>query len=138
AIGHVSNGSDGHFDASFGQVIASQELSSIVRRMAREGYVNNEPANADFKYLTVLGIAQRKGNTLVFRNELYQQFALSSSQITLDPSPAGLSMSMAASPHGAYGFIKDTRLREIAESADRGGVLAYRVGNYRLALAGFG
>jgi hypothetical protein len=134
----LSSGADGHFDGSFGQVVASQALSTIVRRIVREGSSSNEPANADFKYLIVLGVAKRDGTKIVFRNLLYQQFASSSSQLAQDFVTQGTSMSIAISPLGSYDFMHDTRLKEIAESADRGGVLAYRVGNFRLALAGFG
>ncbi len=134
----LRSGRDDHFGALFGRVLAEPALKDIVSRLVRDGAVPNEPANRDFRYLQVLGIARREGNQLLFRNHLYAEFAQGSPQLTATQDAGRAGTTLVVPLDGACAFMRDAELAEIALSSYRGAVTAYNAGNYRLALAGFG
>jgi hypothetical protein len=137
AIARLKAGEDDHFTGIFSDVIAEKELTAIVRRMVQEGFVPNEPANANFKFLQVIGLATRDKARLVFRNPLYQQLAQASPQIRPEVA-VEVKAHLFALPDSAFNFIVDDQLREIVRAAHRGAITCYSSGSYRLSLAGFG
>lgn len=137
AIAELRSGELDHVGHLFGKILAEPKLASIVAGMVANEAIPNEPANPDYSYLQILGIAKRDGRTLVFRNALYAHVAAASPQLggnttTRERAPI-FSLTVVA-----FGKVQDARLREIALSAHTGGVAAYRGGSNRLALAGFG
>jgi hypothetical protein len=138
AITSLRNDQDNHFDGVFRHIIAEAGLTRLVSLMVRDGGIQNEPANADYKFLQILGIARRDGNFLVFRNRLYQEFASNSSQIIQDANNIQNPSPQIVPAQDAYLFMRSNELREIAYAMELGAVRAYNSGSYRLALAGFG
>ena len=138
AKARLINGDDPHVVNIFRKVINEESLRFIVARLLSSGQIPYEPANDDFKFLKIIGIAKQVGNKLEFRNKLYSEVASNSPQIS-DNAAVGV-----ARPHlfelneSSFNFIADTNTREIVFNAHRGAVLAYNVGSYRLSLTGFG
>jgi len=79
AAGSLSAGEHPHTQSVFREVIDDERLKSIVDAMVEAGSegVQNRPAQIDYQYLRVLGIARRseENNRLVFRNPLYTEIA---------------------------------------------------------------
>lgn len=138
AIALLRSGQNDHFEGVFKRVFAEAELISIVSALAKDGRINNEPANPNYRYLQVLGIAKREGAYLVFRNQLYQEFARSSSQLLQELNSTSILAPLIAPSEDVYSFMQSNELREIAYSMELGAVRAHNCGNYRLALVGFG
>jgi hypothetical protein len=137
AVEELQSGESDHVGHLFGKILAEPKLASIVTGMVASDAIPNEPANPDYSYLQILGIAKRDGRTLVFRNALYALVAAASPQLggntaTRERAPIFFLANVA------FSKVKDGRLREIALSAHTGAVAAYRGGSNRLALAGFG
>jgi hypothetical protein len=137
AIEELRSGESDHVGHLFGKLLAEPKLAAIVTVMVRNGAIPNEPANPDYRYLQVLGIAKRDGRNLVFRNAIYSYVATSSPQLggnagTQERAP------IFSLPSAAFDKVQNPKLREIASSAHTGAVAAYRGGSNRLALAGFG
>jgi len=126
-----------HLEHLFGKILAESDLSEIVMQMVRDGAAPNEAADPNHRFLQVLGIAQRDGTDLKFRNALYQYVASASPQLGGGASSALLAP-MFPLPIGSFDKVQDQQLREIAWSAHSGAVAAYRAQSNRLALAGFG
>ena len=145
ALEDLRNGSDDHLEAVFGKVFTDQRLSSVTARLVNVEGMPHEPANTDFRYLQVLGIAKRSESRLVIRNELYREFVASSSQLDASEPITGPAAGQALKqaqlfplPLDQFSHFSDLRLAEIAHSAYQGAVEAHRAGGFRLALAGFG
>lgn len=138
ALTSLKNGENDHFEHLFSRILAEKALSSVVATMVRDGGVQNQPADPNYRFLPVLGIAKREGDRLVFRNEIYRLFAQSSPQLTAENPPSASPMVLVVPPEDAYVFMKQDKLREIALSAEVGAVRSHNAGSYRLALTGFG
>jgi hypothetical protein len=137
AIEELRPGESDHVGHLFGKILAEPRLASIVAEMVTHKAIPNEPANPDYSYLQIHGIAKGDGRTLVFRNSLYSQVAGTSPQLgantgTRERAPIFFLSNIA------FAKVKNAQLREIAFSAHTGAVAAYRGGSNRLALAGFG
>lgn len=127
----------GHFESIFSPILSETELTELVSQMVVNGSVPNE-LNPNFRYLQVLGIAKREGTNLVFRNQLYLDFARNSSQIDQTRPVVNNASPIFTPLPEVYSFMKSNELREIASSMEQGAVRAHNRCNYRLALAGFG
>jgi hypothetical protein len=142
AVDELRSGADDHLENVFGKVFADQRLSPIAAGLAATSGVLNEPANNDFRYLQVLGVAKRSGNHLLIRNELYREFVAASSQLqataTSAIKPRTQPAALFALPEEEFSHFSDQNLAEIAFSAYQGAVESYRAQSFRLALAGFG
>jgi len=138
AIGNLTNGNIDHFNSVFGNLIAEPHLIEIVSRIIRDGSVHIEPGNPDFQFLQVIGIARREGNTLVFRNNLYAEFARTSPQLNEGPLVENRHNPLLIPIENSFVFMQSIQLREIAYSLELGAVRAFNAGNFRLALCGFG
>lgn len=134
----LREGQDDHFEGVFSRVLAEAELTRLVSMMVVNGRLQNEPANPNFRFLQILGIAKREGAYLVFRNRLYWEFARNSSQLIQSNNPAQNAYALIIPPEDAYSFLKSRELSEFAYSMEVGAVRSYNSGGYRLALAGFG
>jgi len=137
AVEELRSGESDHVGHLFGKILAEPKLASIVGGMVTNEAIPNEPANPDYSYLQILGIAKRDGRNLVFRNTLYAYVAGTSPQLggntgTRERAPVFFLTNVA------FGKVRNAQLREIALSAHTGAVAAYRGGSNRLALAGFG
>ncbi|GAB2466732.1 hypothetical protein GCM10011375_32480 [Hymenobacter qilianensis] len=133
-----SNGDDPHVVNIFRKVINDEDLRLIVARMISTGQVAYEPANDNFKFLKVIGIAKQSGNKLVFRNKLYSEVASNSPQISESPGLIVSGAHLFELTESSFSFITDNNTREIVYNAHKGAVLAFNVGSYRLSLTGFG
>ena len=131
-------GDSSHVEHLFGKVMAETELASIVSLMVKDGAAPNEAANSSYRYLQVLGIATRDGQTLKFRNSLYENIARTSPQLGGTESQGNQLVPMFPRTLGAFAKVSDPELREIAWSAHCGAIAAYKAHSNRMALAGFG
>jgi hypothetical protein len=127
----------GHFESIFGPILSEIELTELVSQIVVNGRIPNEPS-PNFRYLQVLGIAKREETDLVFRNQLYLEFARNSSQIDQTRPIVNNASPIFPPLLEVYSFMLSNELREIAFSMEQGAVRAHNQGNYRLALAGFG
>jgi hypothetical protein len=136
-IEELQSGQSDHIIDLFRKMLSDADLATIGARMARDGAAPLEAADPNFRYMQVLGLARRVAGTLVYRNELYSRIAASSPQLG---GTAALSTLAPMFPVAVAAFAKvqDAELREIAWSAHKGAVAAYRAGSNRIALAGFG
>lgn len=137
AIGFLGQGTSDHVSNLFGKILAEPKLADIVRLMVQNGKAPYEAADADYKYLRVLGIAALVGNELFFRNRLYREIAARSPQI-MGGAVVAERATIFFVLQSAFSKIRDSKLREIAASAHRGAVAAYNGGSNRMALAGIG
>ena len=113
AVEELQSGKSDHVGHLFGKILAEPKLASIVTGMVASDAIPNEPANPDYSYLQILGIAKRDGRTLVFRNALYALVAAASPQLggntaTRERAPIFFLANVA------FSKVKDGRLREIA------------------------
>jgi hypothetical protein len=106
--------------------------------MATNDRVPNEPADKDYQYLQVLGVAKRDGEHLVFRNSLYADVAKRSVQLRPEAAEIGGRAGFVHLQEEAFSFVNDAEYKEIALAAYNGGVDCINSGRYRLALVGFG
>lgn len=131
-------GSD-HLNSIFGVVIGDPTLSRIAASAAIAGQVLNDPANADYKFMTVIGLMRREKNNLIFRNLLYKNVALTSSQLRPEENQhRGIATHLYPIPITGFNFIVDDQYREICHAAYNGAVAAINAGSYRLAMVAFG
>jgi hypothetical protein len=134
----IVEGSD-HLDSLFRTVIQDAKLMQIASLATKRGFVQNDPANADFKFASVLGLMRRDEDKLVFRNDLYKRVSLGSPQLSAETQAAAEHFSrLYHKEENSFAFLGDAELREIALSAYNGAVSATNTGSYRLALVGFG
>lgn len=136
-IDELKSGQSDHIIDLFRKMLSEPELATIGARMVRDGAAPIEAADPNFRYMQVVGLGKRSGNTLVYRNRLYSQIAASSPQL------GGMTQSSMLAPMfplriEAFLKINNPELREIAWAAHKGAVAAYRAGANRIALAGFG
>ncbi len=126
-----------HIIDLFRKMLSEASLAGIGGRMVRDGAAQIEPADPDYRYMQVLGLARRSGAQLVFRNQLYAQIAASSPQLGGQAAAQALAPMFPVS-ESAFAKVQNAELREIAWAAHKGAVASYRGGANRLALAGFG
>jgi AAA-like domain len=139
ALELVVSGVDGHLESVFGTIIASTRLTEITISAASEGGCPNVPADADYRYLQVLGAVRRVAGRLVMRNEIYRSFVQHSSQLNLSAAPiSNISNGLIVLPEDNFSHMSSLELREIAYGSYRGSIYAANIGSYRLSLAGFG
>jgi hypothetical protein len=107
ALADIRAGGDHHIQRLFAKIVASTALRSIVSRMLTDGEVAVEPANPDFVYLEVLGVAARSGARLRFRNQLYEEAARGTPQLapTGATVPAQSSLRLYPYPPRYFSFI---------------------------------
>jgi len=127
-----------HLTGIFGAVMSDAKLTKIVNEVASNGRVANDPANADYRFLMVLGLLKREGSFLTFRNELYRRVACASPQLGGTGATTAIVSPMYTLPLGAFAFIGDPEYREICHSAYNGAVVAANAGHYRMTIVGFG
>lgn len=130
-----------HLRSIFRMVIADPELVDVVARVANDGSTPFRAGNHKDKFLEILGLMRVDAGVLTFRNQLYGHSARTMVQIPGAGAPAqqaALPGAVYDYPEDAFDFIVEPELREIAFAAQSGAVACYRVGAYRLALAGFG
>lgn len=137
-VAYLESGRDEHFSSLFSHIVGDASLCSIVNSLAYGSGIPNEPANYDFQYLEVLGLASIEDERLVIRNEFYRRIARASSQLRTVPGPAPAAQFLIPIPESDFAYMSDRYLAEIAYNAYRGAVVAYGERAYRLALAGFG
>jgi len=139
SIDGIVNGDDGHCERLFSRVFEDERLIRVVDQLVRTTSVAYQPANADFRYLQVIGVARRETTSLVFRNDLYRDVAARSPQIAGSATAAiqGAPV-LFALPPTAFDFMKSVELRDVVLGSHSGAVRSYNDGAYRLALAGFG
>jgi hypothetical protein len=130
-------GQSDHIVDLFRKMLSDPELAAIGARMVRDGAAPLEAADPNYRYMQVLGLARRSGSNLVFRNRLYSEIAAASPQLG-GTAPAPNLAPMFPVSKVAFAKVRDAELREIAWSAHKGAVAAYRAGSNRIALAGFG
>ena len=142
ALRALRSGLDDHFEGVFGRVFAETNLAEAVKSMVRDGSAAMSPADADSKYLQTIGVARRDGRRLVFRNDIYRDFAAASPQLVDNTTPvptAGLiPIRLLGTAAESFGVVVDLRLREFAEANVQAATLAYNAGAFRPALVGFG
>lgn len=138
AIERLKLGDNDHVSRLFAPVLEDERLVEIVTRLSSTGEIANEPANADLRYLQVLGVARRDGQKLVFRNKLYAEIARNSPQFRPGEAINPRNAAIFHLPDSAFDFMHEVKLAEIARSSHRGSVSAYHGGSHRLALVGFG
>jgi hypothetical protein len=136
-IDSLQSGGSDHVIDLFRKMLSEPSLAAIGERMVRDRAAPMEADDPDFRYMQVLGLARRLGTNLVFRNQLYARIAAASPQLGGTMSTQTLAPMFPVSLT-AFGNVGDVELREIAWSAHKGAVAAYRAGANRLALAGFG
>ena len=138
----LRTGANAHFESVFGPVLASAALTEMTRRLVEEPErgIAVDPASADGRYLSVLGLAGRQEGRLVIRNKLYLEFALASPQLALGDAPAVASaqITLVAASTKAFDPLVDDRLREIASSNERAAIECYNSRCFRNALVAFG
>lgn len=128
-----------HLSGIFRTILAEPDLAAIAARAATDGYVANDPANPDFKFMTTVGLLKRDGQRLIFRNMLYQQVASSSRQLRPEaPLPAAAGSTFFKLDSAGFDFVQDVEYREICLSAFNSAVDSANAGNYRMAIVGFG
>lgn len=127
-----------HISNLFRRVLSDEALSRITSAAATGEEIPISPGNEDQRFLVILGVMERIGGLLQFRNRLYASTASVSPQfarvVTADVRRAVLfPMEL-----DRFSGVADLRLREIAHASQKGAVGAYRDGSCRVALAGFG
>ena len=130
-------GSD-HISNLFRRVLSEEALSRIVSAAATGREVALSAGNDDQRFLCILGVMERAGGMLRFRNRLYAQTAARSPQLSAVAAPEARRAMLFALELNRFSVVADARLREIAHVAQRGAVGAYKDGGCRVALAGFG
>ena len=138
AVEYLESGHDEHFASLFSHVIGSGTLSSTVRSLASGSGLANEPANHDFQYLEVLGLAKVAGSLLVIRNDLYRRIALASTQLASEPTGSPPVQFLIPLLESDFAYMADVQLAELAFHTYIGAVASYGAASYRLSLAGFG
>jgi len=128
-----------HVSNLFRRVVNDESLSEIVSAVASNGQIATAAGDEDQRFLIVLGVLQRHGGLLRFRNRLYAQTAARSPQFTRVAIPA-VAHRAVLFPLDLAAFVKvaDPRMREIAFKAQKGAIGAYQHDACRIALAGFG
>lgn len=129
-----------HLEGIFSKIVGNTNLVQKVAQMVQQGSTGVAPADSDYTFLQVLGLAKREDAKLIFRNSLYQEVAKASPQL-LPPvaaSAAPRKVSVFAIEKTALAFMKNPELREICFSAYDGAAKAHANESYRLALTGFG
>jgi hypothetical protein len=137
ALEVLRQGGDDHFEGVFGKIFPDRTLTDIVHRIVVDGSIPNEPANADFRYLQVIGFAVRDEDRLRFRYPIYREFAATSRQLSEAARDLGRISLIAPAPD-SYDHMAREELAEIGLSAHIAGIRAYNAGSYRMALIGFG
>jgi hypothetical protein len=128
-----------HLDSIFRMVVRDAALTRIASAATAAGRIDNDPANADFKFLVILGLMRRDQEHLVFRNSLYEKVARRSAQLRPDASQRpGLSSHFYPLEESILSFVVDPEYREICCSAYNGAVVAINARSFRLALVAFG
>lgn len=131
--------SNDHLDSLFRMVLDDTKLMNIAAAAVAQGNVHNDPANVDYKFIVVIGLLQRDGQYLRFRNSLYETIAKASPQLRPEIAPASEQPALFFHLDAAvFQFITDPQYREICQSAYNGAVTAWNGGSYRLTLVGFG
>lgn len=136
-IEELLTGQSDHVIDLFRKMLSDPALASIGAHMVRDGAAPMEAADPNYRYMQVLGPARRDGSNLVYRNELYARIAAASPQLG-GTAPSTNLAPMFPIAIAAFVNVQDAELREIAWSAHKGAVAAYRAGSNRIALAGFG
>ena len=70
AVEELRSGESDHVGHLFSKILAEPTLATIVAKMAANGATPNEPADPNYRYLQILGIAKREDRRLVFRSVL--------------------------------------------------------------------
>lgn len=139
ALDKMRHGQVDHITHLFSRIIAKPKLARVVGDMAANGSVPNEPADEDYQYLQVLGLAKRDGEYLVFRNQLYAEVAQGSVQLRPEVAANNqVGIGFVNLKEETFVFVQDAAYREIALSSYNGAANAINSGSYRLALVGFG
>jgi Helix-turn-helix domain len=86
----------------------------------------------------VIGLAERQGNNLEFRNRLYARVAQSSPQLRPTVTTVRDTTPLVALPEARFDFMNDSHYRKFAYTAQRGAARAYNSESHRLALIGYG
>lgn len=127
-----------HISNLFRRVLSDEALSSIVSSATAGQGVALSPGDEDQRFLLILGVMERSGGTLQFRNSLYATTAARSPQFSRVVAPEVRRVVLFPMEQDRFVGIVDTQLREIAYAAQKGAVGAYQSGSCRIALAGFG
>jgi hypothetical protein len=127
-----------HTSNLFRRVLSDEALSGIVSTAAANQQVPLAPGNEDQRFLIVLGVMHRRAGALQFRNRLYKQTAARSPQFSPAAAPKERRAMLFPLEANRFTGVADSELREIAVTAQKGAVGAYREGSCRIALAGFG
>lgn len=137
AIDELKSGRTDHIANLFSRYLAESNLTKLVSILAANGELDNSPADPDYAYLSIGGIAKRSGAKIVFRNAVYEEVAKTSPQIG-NVEAAGERAPVFPLRPESFNKIANPELREIAFSAQQGAVASYMGNSNRLALAGFG
>jgi hypothetical protein len=133
----LQRGEDNHFTRLFDVVVKDNSLSGIVARMSQDGDIPYEPANQDFRYLIVLGIAKLQGHRLAFRNRLYADLASRtpklSAAVPVEPNAIPIQL-----PQSAFSFMADSRYQTVAYDSYKAATVCHKSGSYRFALVAYG
>ncbi|WP_353643887.1 AAA-like domain-containing protein [Mesorhizobium sp. WSM2239] len=126
-----------HTNWLFRTVIGDPALALIASKAAAESKIQNDPTNADYRHLIVLGLLRRDGPHLVFRNPLYEYLA-QTPQFRPDLPSTEIKSELFYPIGSGLSFVTDEKDREICTRAYDGAVAAANAGHFRLALVGFG
>lgn len=127
-----------HVSNLFRRVLGDEALSCIISNAATGQAVAVSPGDEDQRFLIILGLMQRRGGFLQFRNRLYANTAARSPQFARAVVPEARRAVLFPMEFDRFLGVADPQLREIAHAAQKGAVGAYRDGSCRVALAGFG
>jgi hypothetical protein len=75
AIELLYSGQDNHIQYLFQRIAEDESLRELASDMVINSSIANDPADANSKFLRTLGLAKLDGKNLVFRNQLYKEFA---------------------------------------------------------------
>ena len=140
ALRNLPHSIGAHLEGIFSKIVGNTNLVQKVAQMVQQGSTDVAPADSDYTFLQVLGLAKREDAKLIFRNSLYQQVAKASPQLVppVAATVAPSKVSVFAIEKTALAFMKSPDLREICFSAYDGAAKAHSNESYRLALTGFG
>ena len=138
AISELRLGQTDHIANLFSRYLADSKLARLVSQLAKLGELDNSPADPNYAFLCAGGIAKRDGTKIVFRNSVYGEVARRSPQIGNIEVAVENKAPIFPLRLESFQVVSDTRLSEIAYSAQRGAVASYMSDSNRLALAGYG
>lgn len=130
--------SNDHIDSLLRVVARDESLKGICAQLVEHGATPVDPANPDFKYACVVGLARRNGTSLEFRSDVLASVARRSPQLHVSRVGDETVGHLFPLGNAAFQFMADVEYREIAVAAHDGAARAMQNGSHRLALVGYG